>query len=115
MIRRYAEICAHYPKIFPTGPIVFVCGKGWFGVVESMCRDLQSAADAGRIEQPTIDDVKEKFATLRISLRASDAEALAIIETAEVAADRTCDRCGRPGRIRKNGWMAVRCDACASA
>jgi hypothetical protein len=115
MIKRYAEICASYPKIFPDRPVVFVCGEGWFRLIEKMCCDLQAAADAGQIEQPTIGDVKEKFGTMRVSIRAYEAEASAIVEAAEVAADRTCDQCGRSGRIRKNGWMAVRCDACALA
>ncbi|MFD3377637.1 MULTISPECIES: hypothetical protein [unclassified Streptomyces] len=67
--------------------------------------------------------LKEKFGGLRVYVDrpASSGDALrTLIASAETEAERTCEFCGAPGRIRTRddrpgGWRKAVCGACHSA
>jgi hypothetical protein len=68
----------------------------------------------GTIESmPAVTQIKEKFGGLRIYLDHGDAVCRDIISRAEMKASRTCDMCGRPGRVgqHRRGWVNVRCES----
>lgn len=88
---------------------------GWAGILTELRCDLLTI-DPGH----TVRQIKQKFGELSVWAEASDA-ALADavrerITTAEVQSARTCERCGRPGRIQQkpNGWLQALCDAHAA-
>lgn len=65
------------------------------------------------LRHPTASQVKEKFGGLRfyMSLGASN-EMLECIKKAEELSFKTCEVCGKPGRITDSGWIKVRCEGC---
>jgi len=58
---------------------------------------------------PVASQVKEKYGTLRFYIDGGTDEHYALISFAEGMSYRTCDVCGRPGKLNRNGWLSVRC------
>jgi len=62
--------------------------------------------------------IKEKFGGLRIYVNSSDLmeedykKVMKIIRNAEDKSYKTCETCGKEGRLRRKGWMTVECDEC---
>ena len=56
--------------------------------------------------------VKEKFGSLRFYVAGGDEYCRGAIVMAERASARTCENCGQPGSVRKDGWHCVQCDSC---
>jgi len=61
---------------------------------------------------PCASQVKEKYGTLRFYMTCETGEMSAIIEKAERQSARTCETCGRPGKIRGKYWLSTRCLRC---
>ncbi len=61
---------------------------------------------------PRASQIKEKFATLRFYMTHQTDEMSAIIVAAERRSAKTCEECGKPGKIRGAGWVYTRCAAC---
>jgi len=91
----------------------FACAaKPWVGDDEqgSDSRLLWLYHQPDWVAVPYTVQVKQKFASLRISLHAATAPMLALIEAAAAQAVATCDLCGVPGSPLRHGHgMAVRC------
>ncbi|MFE1797678.1 hypothetical protein ACFW9L_16095 [Streptomyces sp. NPDC059517] len=93
-------------------------GPGWRPLLEHLHEQIQGAFPDYRLL-----DLKEKFGGLRVYMNkpASSSEALrTLIASAEAQAERTCEFCGVPGRIRTRddqpgGWRKAVCSACHSA
>jgi len=62
------------------------------------------------IEPVQFVQIKEKFGTLRIYTDYYNEKINSYIEFAEALSERTCEICGAPGKINKNGWLKVRCN-----
>jgi hypothetical protein len=59
-----------------------------------------------------VDQVKEKFGTLRYYCAGND-RIFAFIRMAEQLSAITCEFCGKPGELREDeGWMTTLCDDC---
>ena len=85
-------------------------GPGWLSIMTQLCERLVPLAQGDF----RIVAVKSKYATLRMNYRGGDGATEAEIERTKSQALVTCERCGRPGEQRTGeGWMAVRCAACA--
>ena len=56
--------------------------------------------------------VKEKYGTLRFYLTGGTEEMYAIIHKAESQSSKTCEECGKPGKVRGKMWLSTRCAAC---
>jgi hypothetical protein len=79
---------------------------GWHPLFDEL---LAKFAELDR--QPVIGQAKEKFASLRIYLERPHAEAQALINEAVAKSERTCQVCGRPGRLRNHdGVISTLCD-----
>jgi hypothetical protein len=61
---------------------------------------------------PCASQVKEKFGTLRFYLTQGTEEMYAITDEAERKSAKTCEECGKPGKLRGHGWVYTRCAAC---
>lgn len=64
------------------------------------------------IEKPTqvvVDQVKEKFGTLRFYYTGGDDHIRAIVSFAETMTAFTCEQCGSPGKLHTSGWHYVAC------
>jgi hypothetical protein len=63
----------------------------------------------------TLDQVKEKFGTLRFYYSGGDDSIDGMVRMAESMSAVTCEECGIPGRIRHGGWISTLCDEHARA
>lgn len=85
-------------------------GLGWFDLVRKLDADI-----AKIYPEYTIDQVKEKFGTLRfyIGMVPEDKykEIYELIHEAETKSAKICDICGDAGRgISLKGWYVTRCE-----
>lgn len=58
---------------------------------------------------PVAVQVKEKFGSLRFYVYNATDEHHSLIAFAERLSARTCEVCGKPGKINKCGWLSCRC------
>lgn len=78
-------------------------GPGWRPLVARAVAAIEAAGY--QVEQ-----VKEKFGTLRIYYMGTGVPE---VDEAERESGRVCEVCGEPGRMRKrNHWLMTRCDEC---
>jgi hypothetical protein len=115
------DIVDRYPKFFtqqvrgracrPGRPTV---GDGWQDLVERAIRRIAAAAPLGGV---TIEQVTEKYGTLRLNCRGTTAmgpNARAAIEEAVALAEArsacTCEKCGQEGALYSAGsWLITAC------
>lgn len=92
----------------------FGCGSGWFKVIYDLSAKLEAInvklLSFGQIQAT---QVKEKFGLLRFYTDRSNKEVDALICEAERESSRTCEHCGKPGKLREGGWEKTLCDDCA--
>ena len=62
------------------------------------------------LDYPVVQQIKEKFGTLRVYMNGLDNETTAIINMAEAMCHTTCEECGNIGKIRAGGWVKTLCD-----
>jgi hypothetical protein len=104
------------------------CGDGWYGILREACEKSEPIIARWLAEHkndadykewaPRFSQVKEKFGTLRIyfttypqdqdSMNLDDIE-----EDAEEKSSVTCESCGKPGKLRGQGWYYTSCLLCA--
>lgn len=60
--------------------------------------------------QVVVEQVKEKFGTLRFYYRGGDEYVSGIVSMAEAMTAITCEECGKPGVRTNGGWIKVRCE-----
>lgn len=136
------QLCANYPKIFKDryGDMKetlmcwgFECGDGWYKILDSLCRQIQShidwshknmafdikwnqehPEDQREVRQPVAQvvavQVKEKFGGLRFYYEGGDDQIYGMVRMAESWAANTCETCGETGQLRQGGWIRTLCD-----
>jgi len=67
------------------------------------------------IPQVTLDQVKEKFGTLRFYYTGGDDIIDGMVRMAESMTGVTCEECGNPGEQRGGGWIHTYCTPCELA
>ena len=67
------------------------------------------------IPQVTLDQVKEKFGTLRFYYSGGDDDISGMVSLAESMTGVTCESCGNPGESRGGGWIHTYCTPCEEA
>lgn len=106
-------------------------GDGWYELIHELLSNIQSAALAVGLDEtkptwPRILQIKSKFGGLRtyidasalyethvLSKEISDLDTVRnLIATAEAKSLEICEECGSPGKLYKNAWWHVKCDAC---
>jgi len=63
------------------------------------------------VAQVTLDQVKEKFGTLRFYYSGGDDTIDGMVRMAESMSAVTCQECGNPGTQTQGGWIKTVCEA----
>jgi hypothetical protein len=77
----------------------------WTAFVERKERPIREP-----VEQVVAIQVKEKFGGLRFYYSGGDDYIRGVVDMAEEMSYSTCETCGSPGELRKNGWYQTLCD-----
>jgi len=93
-----------------------MCGDGWFDIVYQLCADIEIVArEAGCNARwwPRVYAIKEKFGCLRVQIerpRRLGEVINKLVEEAESASLKICEKCGAPGKRNEQGWYRTRCE-----
>ncbi len=118
------QLCEKYPKIFVNRDkdMKESCmywglsvGDGWYSLIENLCSSIQTyidnnSSEKNPISQLVAEQVKEKFGTLRFYTSGGDRLIDGMIWFAESMSGRICETCGKPGSLRRSGWIVTLCD-----
>jgi len=87
--------------------------KGWYKLVDHLLTELEEKDLIKKTSK--VIQVKEKFGGLRFYIDDVKLEAHKVIEKYEVKSFSVCEKCGKPGKLRKTkrGWFYTACDECA--
>jgi len=101
----------------PFSLFYFECGDGWFELLLDLVRKLEPLALAPEGHdvmegRPIVQQVKEKFGSLRFYISHGTDEMYALIHEAEHKSAETCETCGQPGEIKGKGWLRCTCLGC---
>jgi hypothetical protein len=100
----------------------FECGDGWFTILDQLMSNIQHHIDWNnknfekgykqykQVPQVTLDQVKEKFGTLRFYYQGGDDEISGMVRMAESMSAVTCEQCGNPGTTGGQGWITTLCE-----
>jgi hypothetical protein len=126
-------LCEKYPKMMVNRlkPMQetcmcwgFECGDGWFNILDQLMSNIQHHIDWNnqnfdkgykqykQVAQVTLDQVKEKFGTLRFYYTGGDDIIDGMVRMAESMSGCTCEECGNIGKSRGGGWIHTYCDPC---
>ena len=125
-------LCERYPKMMinrnksmmeTTMCWGFECGDGWYSILNLLMSNIQHYTDWNnknfekgytqykQVPQVTLDQVKEKFGTLRFYYTGGDEHISGMVRMAESMSGVICEECGNPGERRGGGWIYTACDA----
>ena len=95
----------------------FECGDGWFNILDQLMGNIQHHIDWKNkkeevVAQVTLDQVKEKFGTLRFYYSGGDDAIDGMVRMAESMTGVTCEECGNVGERRGGGWVHTYCEPC---
>lgn len=129
-------LCKTFPKLFAnrnkdmTETAMcwgFDCGDGWFNIINQLCINIQHHIDwqnenASKgykqytpVQQVVVDQVKEKFGTLRFYYTGGNDYVRGLVSMAESMSGVTCEECGNIASINypeDGGWVITICDPC---
>jgi hypothetical protein len=91
------------------------CGDGWFDIVYRLSFDIAKIIATSENINPkdyTMSCVKEKYGTLRFYMCRYPEGSHERIAEAIKDSERTCEDCGKEGRMKTDGWMRTICDPC---
>ena len=100
----------------------FECGNGWFNILNQLMSNIQHHIDWNnqnfekgysqykQVAQVTLDQVKEKFGTLRFYYTGGDEYISGMVRMAESMSGVTCEECGNPGETNGHGWLVTLCE-----
>ena len=129
-------LCTKYPKMMVNrnSPMQetcmcwgFDCGDGWFNILDQLMGNIQNHIDWNnknfekgyaqykQVPQVTLDQVKEKFGTLRFYYTGGDDVIDGMVRMAESMSGVTCEECGSPGKRVGGGWITTLCEEHATA
>lgn len=121
------ELISIYPELFSNDhPLIvplmfgFECGDGWFELLKDLISELKCLSQTGDLTQSfgfddepvslNVDQVKEKYGTLRFYTNWQTDEVDKAIKRAEEHSAVTCEECGKPGILRQRGaWCYTSC------
>lgn len=123
------KILKRFPKFFKDreftyngkthiSPFSMSIGWGWHGILRRLCENIERELDKLPEDEQTFQvlQVKEKFGGLRFyfSFKTKNKDLYNrinnYVEEAEQKSIRTCEKCGLPGKVRRNlGWYKCMC------
>lgn len=120
------QLCKNYPKMMVNRNLPmtetcmcwgFDCGDGWFNILNQLMGNIQHHIDWKNrngevVPQVTLDQVKEKFGTLRFYYTGGDEYIHGMVALAEAMSGVTCESCGNPGERKGGGWVHTYCEPC---
>ena len=114
----------------------FECGDGWYNILNQLMGNIQHHIDWKEkqrdwtirfnstappedmrpvpelIPQVTLDQVKEKFGTLRFYYTGGDEYIRGLVSMAESMSGVTCEECSAPAETHGPGWIRTICTPC---
>jgi hypothetical protein len=122
-------LCERYPKMMVNRNLPmqetcmcwgFDCRDGWFNILDQLMGNIQHHIDWKNkkeevVAQVTLDQVKEKFGTLRFYYTGGDDYIDGMVTMAESMSGVTCEECGNPGKRIGGGWVTTLCEEHAKA
>ena len=95
----------------------FECGDGWFNILDQLMGNIQHHIDWKNrkeevVAQVTLDQVKEKFGTLRFYYSGGDDAIDGMVRMAERMSGVTCEECSAPAQTHGPGWIRTICEPC---
>jgi len=95
----------------------FDCGDGWYKIIKDLSAKLEPILVEYKTDDPDgwkyglyrAAQVKEKFGTLRFYLDGGTEACQKFIREAEVKSAKTCELCGKPGKLRRGNWFRTLC------
>lgn len=101
-----------YPKMFEGKYGGIAVGAGWWPMIETLCGVIQNHIDQSKGECPQVvlEQVKEKFGSLRFYYQGGDDFIHGAVWLAESMSGKLCEECGAPGKRVGNGWVRTLCD-----
>ena len=112
------KIAADFPLLFdyrkdelmlPFPMFGFEVESGWFPIIYSACKTLDHCRSELDI-RIRVDQIKEKFGTLRFYTTGEPKEGEYAIQEAMRLSAEICEYCGHPGKLRTNGWYSTLCE-----
>jgi hypothetical protein len=120
------QLCKNYPKMMVNRNLPmtetcmcwgFDCGDGWYNILNQLMGNIQHHIDWKNrngevVPQVTLDQVKEKFGTLRFYYTGGDEYIHGMVAMAEAMSGVTCEGCGNVGERKGGGWIHTYCEPC---
>jgi len=119
-------LCEKYPKMMVNRNLPmtetcmcwgFDCGDGWYNILNQLMGNIQHHIDWKNrngevVPQVILDQVKEKFGTLRFYYSGGDDYISGMVAMAEAMSGVTCEGCGNIGERKGGGWVHTYCEPC---
>lgn len=117
-----AALCSDFPNLYRARnwPMNQTCmcwgfdvGDGWHDLIRDLSVKLEKAILAlpeAERESYYAQQVKEKFGGLRFYMSCQTDEMDVAIDEAEKRASKTCETCGKPGKLTGSGWLRTSCE-----
>ena len=119
-------LCERYPKMMVNRNLPmqetcmcwgFECGDGWFNILDQLMGNIQHHIDWKNkkeevVAQVTLDQVKEKFGTLRFYYTGGDDVIDGMVRMAESMSGVMCEECSAPAKTHGPGWIRTICKPC---
>lgn len=119
LLDRYMKFFRRSVEMRPFDERGFECDDGWFEIIDQLSSACEAEIEAlvaeglDKSQWPRVSQIKEKLGSLRFrSAGVVSAELREKFSHAEVASLHTCEKCGAPGRLRKEGGIHTYCDSC---
>lgn len=116
------KLLIKYPAIFGVDHYVsgteikwdIACGDGWYDLLDTLFRDIQTYIDLAGAPQVKLVQIKEKFGVLSISYAALDKNVDSLIRKATTDSKLVCENCGCFGMLKRtrHGWIKSLCIEC---
>jgi hypothetical protein len=93
----------------------FQIDDGWFDLLVELSRELESIAQRQSLsgdDWPDVKFVEAQYASMRFNLHHHNDEMHKMAYKFEVQSTCTCEKCGKPGKVRDSIWLETLCDAC---
>jgi hypothetical protein len=98
---------------YPMAMFGIECGDGWLKIIEPLFDFINNWNRDHELEdQIHINQIKEKFGSLRFYVSSAPEELYKLIDKAERLSEETCEQCSSPGKLRSGGWLVTECDVC---